>query len=193
MILIDKVLVSLDIITDKFCCDIVKCKGSCCYYGDEGAPIKEDEQKKIFAIKDVLKKEMSDNKQKKYLEKDLFYIKKNETYIQTRKNKECIFVIKNNNNYKCSIQKSFTDKKQNEFEKPISCMLYPIRVTKTEYYTVLNYEKWEICKPAITKGKNEGIFLYKFLEKPLTKVFGKKWYSELKDIALDYNKQNHTI
>ena len=48
---IGDVLVSPDIITEKFCCDLDACKGICCVEGDAGAPISLDE---ISAIEDVV-------------------------------------------------------------------------------------------------------------------------------------------
>lgn len=45
------VLVSPDIFTEKFCCDLDACKGACCIEGDAGAPVTMDE---TLAIEDVL-------------------------------------------------------------------------------------------------------------------------------------------
>ena len=43
IIQVGNVLVSPDIITEKFCCDLEKCKGVCCIEGDAGAPVTLDE------------------------------------------------------------------------------------------------------------------------------------------------------
>ena len=40
---VGNVLVSPDIITEKFCCDLDACKGECCIEGDAGAPVTLDE------------------------------------------------------------------------------------------------------------------------------------------------------
>ena len=40
---IDNVLVSGDIFTEEFCCDLDACKGICCVEGDAGAPVTLDE------------------------------------------------------------------------------------------------------------------------------------------------------
>ena len=37
------VLVSPNILTEKFCCDLDACKGECCIEGDAGAPVSLDE------------------------------------------------------------------------------------------------------------------------------------------------------
>lgn len=51
IIQVGDVLVSPDIITEKFCCDLDKCKGECCVEGDAGAPLTMDE---IAGIEDAL-------------------------------------------------------------------------------------------------------------------------------------------
>ena len=51
IIQVGNVLVSPDIITEKFCCDLEKCKGVCCIEGDAGAPVTLDE---IGGIEDAL-------------------------------------------------------------------------------------------------------------------------------------------
>lgn len=38
---------SMDIITERFCCDLAKCKGRCCVEGDAGAPVTLDEMVQI--------------------------------------------------------------------------------------------------------------------------------------------------
>ena len=48
---IGDVLISSDIITEHFCCDLTACKGICCVEGDAGAPVTLDE---IAAIEDSL-------------------------------------------------------------------------------------------------------------------------------------------
>ena len=37
------VLLSPDILTEHFCCDLAACGGACCIEGDAGAPLKDDE------------------------------------------------------------------------------------------------------------------------------------------------------
>ena len=43
MIEIDDKIVSTDILTEHFACDIAKCKGQCCVDGNAGAPLEIDE------------------------------------------------------------------------------------------------------------------------------------------------------
>jgi hypothetical protein len=39
MIAIDNVLLSDEIVSEQFVCDLTKCKGACCVDGDAGAPL----------------------------------------------------------------------------------------------------------------------------------------------------------
>ena len=43
IIQVGDVLLSSDILTEKFCCDLTVCKGQCCVEGDAGAPVTLDE------------------------------------------------------------------------------------------------------------------------------------------------------
>ena len=50
MIIIDKTLVSNDVIERKFTCEIISCKGGCCVKGDIGAPLELEEAEKLKKI-----------------------------------------------------------------------------------------------------------------------------------------------
>jgi hypothetical protein len=96
---------------------------------------------------------------------------------------ECAFTIFDEDKIAwCAIEKAFNDGKIS-FRKPASCYLYPIRTKKIGEYTALNYDMWDICKPARTCGAQTDTLVYKFLEKPLTEEFGKDWYEQLKYFA----------
>ena len=43
MIQIDDTIISIDCLSEKFCCDLDACKGECCIEGDAGAPVELDE------------------------------------------------------------------------------------------------------------------------------------------------------
>jgi len=76
-----------------------------------------------------------------------------------------------------------------DFRKPVSCHLYPVRITEYEAYDAVNYEKNKICKAALKKGKNEQVQLYKFLKDALIRKYGEKWYNELELNARVWEKQ----
>jgi hypothetical protein len=49
--------------------------------------------------------------------------------------------------------------------------------------TGLNYNRWTVCKDAVVKGKELGMPVYRFLEEPLVRRFGRAWYDELCALA----------
>ena len=69
-------------------------------------------------------------------------------------------------------------------KKPISCELYPIRVSKLKNgFEKINYHKWNICAPACKKGISLNIPIYKFLKNALIRKFGTDWYNLLTKIV----------
>ena len=58
MIEIDDKLISDDLFSKQFVCDLQKCKGACCIEGDSGAPLTKNEVDKIEENLDVIKPEM---------------------------------------------------------------------------------------------------------------------------------------
>ena len=78
----------------------------------------------------------------------------------------------------CAIEKAYRDGRV-AMRKPISCYLYPLRITEYPSFTAVNYHRWKICRPAEALGRKLGLRLYQFLKEPLIQRFGKEWYDEL--------------
>jgi len=182
MILIGDAVISHDIKEKHFVCDLNKCKGACCVEGDLGAPLEEAElemlNKNLDAIKPYLSKEGL-----AVIEKDGPYILDEEDDFSTTtiNNKECSFAIYDENNIlKCGMEQAYRDGKS-DFLKPISCHMYPIRVTKYDHYDALNYDRWDICSPACSLGEALKVPVYKFLKEPLIRKYGESWYQELEE------------
>ena len=69
------------------------------------------------------------------------------------------------------------------FNKPISCHLFPVRITNYETFDALNIEKLKICSSGFICGKSKKVPLYKFLKNALIRKYGKDWYKKLDEIA----------
>jgi hypothetical protein len=180
MILIDDTVISSDIADKFFVCNLNKCKGACCVEGDLGAPLEESE---LQVLKDLLPQI------KPYLsEAGLKAIDEQGAYIQdfegdystpTVDGKECAYAIYDQKGIlKCGIEQAYIDQKI-DFKKPISCHLYPIRLSKYDQYIAVNYDRWSICSDACQLGEELGVEVYKFLKEPLIRAFGEDWYAEL--------------
>ena len=179
MIVIGNTVVSDDIADKFFVCELSKCKGACCVEGDLGAPLEVDELLMLEQVYDKVKPYMSKEGVKAVEEQGL-YIKDWEGDFSTTTigDRECAYAIWESGILKCAIEQAYYDKKI-DFKKPISCHLYPIRVTVYEQYDALNYDRWHICSDACQHGKELGVPLYKFLKDPLTRKYGEEWYTEL--------------
>lgn len=170
-------VVSNEIADTPFFCNLKKCKGACCTLeSDKGAPLRSDEIGKIDNILNVVKNYL-DERNIEEIEANGFYeIKDDELFIGSIDNKECVFVCYENGIAKCSIEKAFNDGKTN-FKKPISCHLFPIRISDFGG-DVLRFEKFEECNPAFEKGAAENVTVVEFCKEPLERHYGKQWYND---------------
>lgn len=190
MIQIDDKIISLDVFTKKFLCDLPKCLGSCCVYGDSGAPLEDDEV-------ELLKKEMPNimpymRKRgiKAVEEQGIPVIDVDGDKVTALINDgECAYVIFEDGISFCAIERAWQEQKTS-FRKPISCHLYPIRVKKFDSFDALNYDKWDICAPARELGYKEGLSVYKFLKDPLIRKYGQAFYDEMVNVEKELREQN---
>ena len=184
IIQVGDVLVSPDIITEKFCCDLDKCKGECCVEGDAGAPLTMDEIAGIEDALDIVWNDMSASAQAVVDKQGVAYNDRDGDLVTSIVNgKDCVFTCYENGCCLCALECAYRGGKT-KFIKPISCALYPIREKRFAGGLVgLNYNRWDVCRPAVEKGRELGLPVYKFLEGPLVRRFGKEWYQELCETA----------
>lgn len=184
IIQVGDVLVSPDIITEKFCCDLDKCKGECCVEGDAGAPLTMDEIAGIEDALDIVWNDMSASAQAVVDKQGVAYNDRDGDLVTSIVNgKDCVFTCYENGCCLCALERAYRSGKT-KFIKPISCALYPIREKRFAGGLVgLNYNRWDVCRPAVEKGRDLDLPVYKFLEGPLVRRFGKEWYQELCEIA----------
>ena len=173
-------IISTQIFDRKFVCDLNACRGACCIKGDAGAPLEEEEanilEENIDKIKPFMRKEGIEEVDKT----GVFYIDQENDMAATLVNeKECAFVFFDEKGItKCAIEKAQSEGVI-DFKKPLSCHLYPIRVTRFNDFTALNYNHWDICEPACSCGEKFNVPVYKFLRDPLIRAFGSTFYEEL--------------
>ncbi|MDP4280693.1 MAG: DUF3109 family protein [Bacteroidota bacterium] len=173
-------LVSDELRTVHFCCDLAKCKGACCVEGDAGAPLEEEEISFLEDFIDEIKPFMTPGGVTEVENNGVFDYDSFGVYVTPLINgKECAYIYFDSGIARCAIEKAYTEKKI-PFPKPISCHLYPVRLIKIEEGEGVNYHKWYICQSALDKGLKENLPLYRFLETALIRKYGKEWYKELK-------------
>lgn len=181
MILIDNAIVSQEIATVKFVCDLKKCKGACCVEGDAGAPLEEEEAGLLVDIIEEIKPYMNPNGILAIEEQGVFeYDEAGEMVTPLVNGQACAFAYFDDKGIAgCAIEKAYEDGKV-DFRKPISCHLYPVRISKHKFNEAVNYHRWHICEKALVKGRRLDVPLYRFLKDALVRKYGKDWYDILK-------------
>lgn len=179
------VLLSPDIITEKFCCDLSACHGICCVEGDAGAPVTLDEIGKIEDALDTVWSDLSAQAQAVVDKQGVAYADRDGDLVTSIVNgKDCVFTCYEGDCCLCALERAWRGGKLKDFCKPISCALYPIREKQLgNGLTGLNYNRWDVCRDAVKKGKELDLPVYKFLRGPLIQRFGEEWYKELEETA----------
>ncbi len=201
------VLVSSDIITARFCCDLEQCKGACCVEGDAGAPVTLDEIGEIEDALDVVWDDMTASAQAVVDRQGVAYTdREGELVTSIVGGKDCVFTyyddleITNTQHPSpithcclCALEKAYRAG-ISKFCKPISCALYPIREKRFSSGLIgLNYHRWSVCECARKKGKSLDLPIYRFLKEPLIRRFGKEWYAELETIVKELAAQGFEL
>lgn len=188
MVAIGSILVSDEIFTEQFVCDLEVCKGGCCEEGDAGAPLTDQEAKDMAKVYPVIEPLLSDPA-KEEIRKQGFYETSEEfgKVTPTINGGLCVYGYRDQRGIiKCAIDDLFR-KGATKIQKPISCHLYPIRVIEEDGYIALNYEpRPGLCDPACRLGCSLKMPVYQFLKKPLIRRFGEEFYEALEATAKAY-------
>ena len=184
------VLLSSDIITERFCCDLDACKGVCCVEGEAGAPVSLDEIGEIEASLDEVWPQMSAGAQAVVDRQGVAYNDADGDLVTSIVDgRDCVFTCHENGLCLCLLEKAFREGRSG-FCKPISCALYPIREKRlSNGLTALNYHRWSVCAAARKKGEELGLYVYEFLEEPLVRRFGREWYDEFAAVAKAFRER----
>lgn len=192
IIQVGDVLVSPDILTERFCCDLDACHGECCVEGDAGAPVTLDEVASIEDALDEVWPELSASAQTVIDRQGVAYTDVEGTLVTSIVGgKDCVFTCHDGGCCLCALERAWRAGRI-RFCKPISCALYPIREVQLSNGTVgLNYHRWNVCREAVKKGRELDLPVYKFLRGPLVRRFGEQWYKELEETADELKRQGY--
>lgn len=189
MLQIQDTLISLDVIEQKFCCNLTHCRGICCVEGDCGAPVELEEVAELENALPHIWDDLADEAKQLIKEQGVVYADRQGELVTSIVNgKDCVFTCYDSEGTcLCAVEKAWREGKIS-FMKPISCHLYPIRTKKYPDYTAVNYQEWSICSGARLFGQQIGLPVYQFLKEPLVRKFGQDWYDEL-NIAAEHLKK----
>ena len=186
MFLINDVFINEEVINENFLCDLKSCKGACCSEGDYGAPLEKEEIKYLNLNMKKLIPYLSKEGKKEVENHGFykFYNGLNKTGTRLLKGGHCVFLKVEGGIGHCVIEKAH-EKGEIDLVKPISCHLYPIRVeeNKENGFSILRYDRWEICSAACDLGDRHKVRIYEFLKAALIRKFGCNFYAQLEELA----------
>lgn len=191
MIAIDNVLLSNEIVDEKFVCDLDKCKGGCCVDGDCGAPLTEEETHKLADIYPKIKQYLLPEYIAEIEKQGLHTIDNEYGFVTPTVNGGiCVYGYTDDAGIvKCGIEQAWKDGVI-EFRKPISCHLYPIRITTHPEYELVNYEpRQDLCKAACKLGNKLKVPVYQFLKEAIERKYGTEFYETLDAVAEEVKKK----
>ena len=183
---IDGVLISTEIITEYFCCDLTTCGGACCIEGDAGAPVTLDEVMEIENALDAVRGDMSAAAQRVVERQGVAYTDvEGELVTSIVHGKDCVFTYHDGGCCMCALERAWREGRC-RFMKPVSCALYPIREKRFSGGLVgLNLHHWAVCGGAFKRSRELKLPVYRFLREPLIRRFGEAWYKELETVAAE--------
>jgi hypothetical protein len=184
MIIIENTIVSDDVVERAFACNLQACKGACCVSGDSGAPLDYEETKILEDIYPLIKPYMTEKGIKAVEQFGKYMIDSEGEFVTplVDGNKECAYTIFENGMALCGIEKACREGVITYY-KPVSCHLYPVRIKKHKEYDAVNYDRWDICAPACTRGQKEGVRVFEFVKSALIRKYGEAWYQQLEGAA----------
>ncbi len=178
MIILNDIALDEQILTQHFACDLAKCKGACCtLHGGSGAPLRDDEVKHLAAAAPAAM-EYLDDRSKDYIKQHGWLEgEPGDRSVNCIENQQCVFVFFEKNVARCALERSFMEGK-NEFRKPISCHLFPIRIADFGG-PYLYYDRFEECEPAKAHGKDLNLHIADITRDALIREFGEEWVEAL--------------
>ena len=191
MLQIRDTLVSLDLVERYFCCDLDACLGACCIEGDAGAPVTEEESRRIEEVVDSVRGDLLPRAVEMIDREGVSYVDcEGDLVTQIVDGRDCVFTCyAPGGKCLCALERSYREGRF-DMVKPISCRLYPVRLKEYDGFTAVNLHRWKICRPAEVLGRKLGLRAYQFLKEPLIARFGESWYEELKFTAEEYLRQH---
>jgi len=185
MIAIDNILVSDLVVEAAFVCDLVKCKGGCCEDGDAGAPLEKEELDELNKVYETVKPYLTAAGIREIEGRGRYNYDQQFGWVTpTIEGKMCAYGYRDPKGViKCGIEQAYDDGKIT-WKKPISCHLYPIRISKTKTHETVNYDpREEMCSPACALGKKLKVPVYAFLKEAVIRKYGEEFYGALEQAA----------
>lgn len=176
---------------ENFVCALDSCKGACCWKGDYGAPLTEAEAELLEEVTPSMTELLTPRSQVTLSSKPAtsYYPDLHQRGTTLNPDGSCVYMVWENGIAACALEK-LHEEDSSRPPKPLSCKLYPIRVSVNHQnqMELLEYDKWEICSAACAKGERLKVPVFRFVKEGLVRAYGESFYARLEDIYQDQNK-----
>jgi hypothetical protein len=191
MLMIDDVLISDAVVQEAFVCNLNACKGACCWEGDYGAPLDATELLILQKIYSEVSPFLTEAGRTAIAQQGVYvYYDDPEDYGTPLVNGgACAYMTRDEQGIaQCGIELAWRAS-ATDFRKPVSCQLYPIRITpKGEHQLeMMNYDQWDICAAACELGRTQQIPVYRFVREAIIRKYGASFYEALDAAAQHLN------
>ncbi len=145
--------------------------------GESGAPLEPEELQEIEAGFEVIKDRLKPDSLAVIEREGLYVVDGDGDHVTPIvKGKECVYAtFDEDGTAKCGFEQAYLEGKSS-WRKPISCHLYPIRLTALKDLTAVNYHRWPICDGALKCGAGLDLSVLRFCKDALVRKFGQPWY-----------------
>lgn len=190
MIVIDNILISDDVVSSHFVCDLNACKGGCCVSGESGAPVEEEEREILEKVYPKVKAYLTEEGIEAIEEHGCYTMDDGwKTTLIGGKGGPCAFVNYDEKGIAyCGIERAYEDGIV-DFKKPVSCHLYPVRIKASHDVELVNYNEWDICDPACVLGAKLQVPLYRFVKDGFIRKYGEEFFEALEASVEYMNRQ----
>ncbi len=183
MMEIEDKVVSLDLITCRFVCDLDRCKGVCCVEGESGAPLEAAETRILNEEYTRIRPYLREEGNEAIGQQGPWVVDADrESVTPLIGGRECAYAVFEEGIARCGIEVAY-ESGATSFRKPVSCHIYPMRVKNYRGFTGMNYDRWKICDPARELGEKLDVPVFRFLREPIERKYGKAFYRKLEMIS----------
>lgn len=184
MMIIEGIVVQEECFDAYFVCDLNACKGACCIEGDHGAPVLDAELAELELVQEGIKPYLTPEGKQALNDQWVAVGQEGDWSTPLVDGGPCAYMFRDSLGIaRCAIEKAEMEGKVT-FRKPISCHLYPIRVSQDRAtgMDILYYEKWEICSAACVCGEKLKLPVFRFVKDALIRRYGTVFYDALEHV-----------
>jgi len=189
MVEIGEAVVDESIFESHFCCDLDACKGACCFIeGGRGAPLENDEVLEIAKAFPIVRDALTPEALEVIESVGLVEGRVGSYATPCVNDRDCVYVIRENGIARCSFEIAY-QKGLIDWQKPISCHLFPLRIRGFENDHIV-YEVIDECSGGRVKGKEKNVPLVEFLKDSLVRQYGGEWYEQFVEYCDSRNRSS---